>query len=155
MFYGEDDSRDGESHDGPAYDFVDDNRDDANFFSADDFQVDELQNIRRVERVEVAHAVVSKKVDVKRLKSSLWSELDSKLSNLATVDDCFSTDESKTAEIKPVSFRDTVKDLSASQSQESVSFAFYFICVLHLANENSLVLDNSDYGLSDFFISRS
>jgi len=39
-----------------------------------------------------------------------------------------------------VSFKDTIHKLGATEAQEDVSLAFYFICVLHLANEKGLKL---------------
>lgn len=102
------------------------------------------------------HSTVSKKVDVKRLKTNLWTEIDGRLSSkLPDYDACSSTDSDSFENSDIVSFRETVKELSASQTQDDVSFAFYFICILHLANENDLLLENSTSGLSDFLISRS
>ena len=150
---GHDESFGGDSYDGPAYGFAD--GDGENFFASDDFQVEELQDIRKVQKVEVAHSTVSKKVDVKRLKTNLWTEIDARLpSKLPDNDFPSSMDHSSDENSNAVSFRDTVRELSSSQTQGDVSFAFYFICILHLANENDLQLENSDHGLSDFFISR-
>ena len=53
-----------------------------------------------------------------------------------------------------VSFKDTIHKLGATEAQEDVSLAFYFICVLHLANEKGLKLENGEHGLNDFVISR-
>mmetsp|Transcript_20428 Transcript_20428/g.31258 ORF Transcript_20428/g.31258 Transcript_20428/m.31258 type:complete len:133 (-) Transcript_20428:1133-1531(-) len=54
---------------------------------------------------------------------------------------------------KPVSFQDAVARLEGSQAQTDVTVPFYFICILHLANEKGLKLDSSEFGLSDFTIS--
>jgi condensin complex subunit 2 len=50
----------------------------------------------------------------------------------------------------PPSFQDTVRDMQATQSQADATLPFYFICVLHLANEKGLALESM--GLEDFVI---
>ena len=52
-----------------------------------------------------------------------------------------------------VSFAQTMKNVDEGQHQSGVTLPFYFICVLHLANEKNLCLEGSD-DLSDFFISQ-
>eukprot|EP00558_Chaetoceros_sp_UNC1202_P000297 CAMPEP_0197260540 /NCGR_PEP_ID=MMETSP1429-20130617/84085_1 /TAXON_ID=49237 /ORGANISM="Chaetoceros sp., Strain UNC1202" /LENGTH=136 /DNA_ID=CAMNT_0042724783 /DNA_START=1328 /DNA_END=1738 /DNA_ORIENTATION=- len=117
-------------------------------------------------------------MSVKRLKQDLWIELEMKTSPvLAPETNPDPTFESSTAENeedengndsnkrdsvescgsnsgKVVSFKDTVKKLSTTEEQEDASLAFYFICVLHLANEKGLKLENGEHGLQDFGISR-
>ena len=149
-----DDSFGGDSNDGPAFGFQDSESD--NFFAHDDLYIEELQDVRKVQTVEVKHSTVSKRVDVKRLKSNLWTNIDAKLSCILPDEDSYLLSENNTIVNNPVvSFRDTVKYLSSTEVQGDVSFAFYFICILHLANENELQLENADCGLSDFVISRS
>jgi len=53
-----------------------------------------------------------------------------------------------------ISFKNVVDDLGANETQNDVSLAFYFICILHLANEKCLKLENGENGLNDFVISR-
>ena len=132
----------------------------------DDFVVEELSGIRKVEKVRVKHATVAKKVDVKRLKKELWEELDittapKQLSQTQNeekddedIEDCDRSIEGILTEEPTVSFKDTVVKLGATESQEDVSLPFYFICVLHLANEKGLKLSNGEHGLNDFTISR-
>ena len=43
--------------------------------------------------------------------------------------------ESDTGENGSVSFQDLISDISSQQRQKEVSLPFYFICLLHLANE--------------------
>jgi condensin complex subunit 2 len=52
-----------------------------------------------------------------------------------------------------LSFQDTVREMQTSQSQSDVSLPFYFICILHLANEKGLALESC--GLEDFIIHSS
>ena len=131
---------------------------------------------RKVQKVEVGYATVAKKVDVKRLKKDLWVELERTLQergqiageefdhskekdvdNVSMDDDDQSDamepsngEEEKSSEAGPLSFQKTVRDMQSSQTQADVTLPFYFICVLHLANEKGLALEST--GLDDFLI---
>lgn len=140
--------------DGPGFDFGggEDHSDDD-----DEFVVHELEGVRKVEKVRVGYAVVAKKVDVKRLKRDLWNELESKFGSSTTDDDEMKSVGSKTDDEeekndteKVVSFQDTVHELELQKSQIDVTLPFYFICILHLANEKCLRLESE--GLNDFTI---
>ena len=50
----------------------------------------------------------------------------------------------------PLSFHDTVRAMEEAKTQVDVTLPFYFICILHLANEKGLRLDSK--GLDDFEI---
>ena len=135
---------------------------------ADDFMVKDLDDIRKVDKVEVGYATVAKKVDVKRLKDDLWAELETRTSSaiaknesqnekMESEDDDNLKDEDsedQTFGEDTVSFNDVVNCIDESQQQEDVSIAFYFICVLHLANEKCLKLDPANFDLKDFLINR-
>lgn len=54
---------------------------------------------------------------------------------------------------KTLSFSDTIDSMKLAQKQNDVTLPFYFICVLHLANEKGLKLEGSD-DLLDFVISK-
>merc|ERR1711957_499249 len=125
------------------------------------------EGVRKVDKVRVAYATVSKKVDVKRLKKDLWAEVESGIATLSINDSEEVAEEKEEKEEKDIeiesnktenndilSFNQTVQSLSCSQAQEDVSVAYYFICMLHLANEKGLCLENEDNGLKDFSISR-
>ena len=43
----------------------------------DDFVVAKLSGVRKIDRIQVGYASVATKVDVKRLKYNLWTELES------------------------------------------------------------------------------
>ena len=148
--------------DGPGFELHNDD-------DTDDFVVKELEGVRKVGKIQIGHANVAKKVDVKRLKKDLWIELESKTTPepevLATENhESSSRDDPNDSQVekgdiavntqKIVSFKDTVEKLGATEAQEDVSLAFYFICVLHLANEKGLKLENGQHGLHDFTISR-
>ena len=178
VFADGDDGSFGDDDDGPGFQLADDDD------GRDDFVIEELEGVRKVEKVKIGYATVAKKVDVKRLKKDLWNNLESKTatnSDRKDEDDESSPDTTdieggsgaKTAdedmekEINGeeegeeqqhqdglVSFQDTLKELSISQSQNEITLPFYFICILHLANEKGLYLDPSGNGLNDFIISR-
>jgi len=72
-----------------------------------------------VERIRVAFATRAKRVDVKKLKADLWSNIETKP--------------------KSLHLSDSIADLKSVESR-SVTVPFYFICLLHLANEHGLEL---------------
>lgn len=161
-----DDGVDDSYDDSPGFELAN-NEDDGNFAEKDDFVVQDLEDVRKVDKVRVKHATVAKKVDVKRLKKELWTELETKTAVTKRIDDSApesinidskgSENDSSTSnmiECTETSFKSVVDDLKVKESQEDVSLAFYFICVLHLANEKCLKLENGEHGLNDFIISR-
>lgn len=164
----------GGDNDGPGFNLADGGDDDSN----DDFVIGDLEGVRKVEKVSIGYATVARKVDVKRLKKDLWSNLETKTA-VADVSEKAESPEAEEAgtdadtkekeidddgvkgeDQKPklqdgeVSFQETLKELSVSQSQSSVTLPFYFICVLHLANEKGLRLQSTGEELSDFTIVR-
>jgi len=147
----DDGSLGGDDDDGPGFCFGGDD-DESNA----EFVVEELEGIRKVDKVSVGYATVAKKVDVKRLKRDLWTELEAKLEMDKNDDDFMDEnkgddDQEETApKDKCLSFQDAVKDMEAQKTQIDVTLPFYFICVLHLANEKGLRLDS--HGLDDFAI---
>jgi len=162
----------GGDDDGAGFCFADDN----SGVEEQDFVVEELEGVRKVEKIQIGHASVAKKVDVKRLKRDLWLELETRFQveepkELQQEKDCMSESSfeekeetevesivksplSDTAEISfksGVSFQKLVRDLESTKSQLDVTLHFYFICALHLANEKGLRLDATN-GLEDFTI---
>lgn len=160
--YGGDDDSFGGDDDGPGFAFADS--------GDDDFVINELDGVRKVDKIKVGYATVAKKVDVKRLKKDLWSELESRFApppppvvdeekGMDRDDSMQEDDEDSKApetaavveEPKTLSFKQTVTDMEANQPQGDVTLPFYFICLLHLANEKGLRLEST--GLEDFVIS--
>lgn len=136
-------------------DYWDDGDDDGGgvFDGGDDDQIYEMDDVRKVERTRVQYAMVAKKVDVKRLKKDLWQNLDENLHHDAKEDEGEEEEEAEepAAPAEPLSFQATVAEMEQSQGQPDVTLPFYFICVLHLANEKGLALESR--GLEDFVIS--
>jgi condensin complex subunit 2 len=150
------DENDDENNDGPGFDFGgnEDNSCD------DEYLVPVLENVRKVDKVRVGFATVAKKVDVKRLKRDLWNELESHFNSKALNEQLQEIEgdhatakiiEDKPAvvstnELSVVSFQDTVRTLGQQQAQTDITLPFYFICILHLANEKGLRLEQTDFG---------
>lgn len=159
---GNDDSFGGDDDGGVGYDFGGDDNDNV----GEEFVVPELEGVRKVDKVQVGYATVAKKVDVKRLKMDLWMELERVFEKKEKVeemkDEADDEEEIEEPEIPmtpqnqpdgPLSFQDTVKEMQITQNQSDVTLPFYFICVLHLANEKGLALESM--GLEDFVIHSS
>ena len=129
-----------------------------------DYNTDNFDEVRKVEKIDIGYATVAKKVDVRRLKRDLWAELEEKTAWVAPEeeatspedkeeqdeDDIFEAEEGPKGEPQFVSFKETVEKLEPQQSSD-VTVSFYFICLLHLANEKGLKLDSTC--LEDFMIS--
>jgi condensin complex subunit 2 len=105
----------------------------------------------QVERIAVRHATRSKKVDVKELKHHIWTDLAT-----LQVEPATGAEEAAPA---PASSQRAFSEVVArveeehSDEQEGVTCSYYFICVLHLANEHGLKLegraDLSDFAITD------
>jgi condensin complex subunit 2 len=125
-----------------------------------DFVVEELEGVRKVDKVTVGYATIAKKVDVKRLKRDLWAEVELHLESEAQKEETNEEEIAETQDDPPapsateksglLSFKETVQSMEAAKTQMDVSLSFYFICILHLANEKGLRLDSN--GLEDFDI---
>lgn len=120
-----------------------------------------------VASTRVRYATQAKRVDVRRLKQNLWSVVHTRApAMLDGMDaDAFATSQvpvdagaaapalsqaSEAGEAGALTFRAAV-DAIAPQSSSEVTIPFYFICMLHLANENGLVFQGRE-DLSDFAI---
>ena len=85
------------------------------------------------------YATVAKRVNVKKLKHDLWHHLEDSLvpeGGAAAENEAPAPKlDKKSAETSVLSFQDVITDISHEQQQKDVSLSFYFICLLHLANE--------------------
>ncbi|TDH67505.1 hypothetical protein CCR75_004132 [Bremia lactucae] len=149
----------------PDYD-----EDDESPVEADDHGTEALYSVenlvqanRVVEKIGVHYERFAKRVDVKKLKSSIWDHLEKKVIPSGTNDagnepstndsgkrpfDCLH--ETGGDEIFETSFENVVENV-ANKVPSNVTVSFYFICVLHLANEKGLELVGQD-NLCDFRI---
>lgn len=105
---------------------------------------------RRVRPEYVNYARVAKKVDVRRLKEEIWKGMD--FEKLASVPPP-SAQEEGSAEPPPSSdsnptlkFTEVMNDLQKVYPRtvmDDISTSYCFICLLHLANEKGLVIENT------------
>ncbi len=148
---------------------------------------------RMVEKVNIGYAKVAKRVNVRKLKTDLWSHLDNHCAECSddvdTIksshedsndddDDNNDHDHNDSSNKDPekknfgfdilnannkvkdneekadtISFKDCIADIAVDQKQKEATVSFYFICLLHLANEKTLrIVDQTD--LADLTISK-
>jgi condensin complex subunit 2 len=74
---------------------------------------------------------VSKRVNVHKLKGDISQHLHTKLAPITTVEEAKET----VTVAKNLSFQEMVQELSENMQQKDVTISYYFICLLHLANE--------------------
>lgn len=124
---------------------------------------------RRLRPEYVQYARVAKKVDVRRLKEELWRGMEAKgLHSVRTItilasqniltekqenynDPAKSSQDDnptlKESEEAPLQFTELMRDLRnvyPKPQMNDISTSFCFICLLHLANEKGLVIENTD-----------
>lgn len=116
-----------------------------------------VQEPQRVQAIDINYAKVAKRVDVRALKTGLWSRLCGKLEDVAVDQTCggiesdkgdWATDGDGDAVSKhdvrrgdDIRLKDVVNDAHSfvpPEAQDGVSIAYVFICLLHLANEQEL-----------------
>lgn len=89
------------------------------------------------------YATVAKRVNVKKLKHDLWSHLEDSMVPGSCAEENTAPGqkiklEKSQSQPNVLSFQDVISDISNEQKQKDVSLSFYFICLLHLANEKVL-----------------
>ncbi|KAF2844362.1 barren [Plenodomus tracheiphilus IPT5] len=99
---------------------------------------------RNVRPQYLQYARVAKKVDVKRLKDELWRGIGFEETPRPP-----QPDEPATKEMDgTLTFTDVVNSLQTvypKQAMADISTSYCFICLLHLANEKGLVIDNQEH----------
>jgi condensin complex subunit 2 len=105
-----------------------------------------LQAARVVEKVDIGYAMVAKKVNVRKLKGDLWGLIASGVGvesdvggeeNMAGYSFAAKAGKGQKGDDAhaTLSFQEVVNEIAAGQRQQDVTLPFYFICLLHLANE--------------------
>ncbi|KAG7399774.1 hypothetical protein PHYBOEH_007937 [Phytophthora boehmeriae] len=158
----------------------DDDEDDEDTSGVDDPRVEALYSVeglvqadRVVEKIGVHYERFAKRVDVKKLKGSIWEHLEKKQNAVKAIDPVATSNQPDEAE-KPnkvvtinesgkrprepeaneedkdgeeealdTTFENVVENVSG-KVPSNVTVSFYFICVLHLANEKGLELVGQD-----------
>ena len=91
---------------------------------------------RKVEKINIGYARVAKKVDVKALKEGIWDELcDGEQANRDVGNEV-------AGEHTFTELVESLPDHISSHMLPQVSVPFAFICLLHLANEHTLKIDD-------------
>jgi condensin complex subunit 2 len=121
-----------------------------------------IQATRKVEKVNIGYATVAKRVNVKKLKTDIWSKIDVECVSPTNENINPNEKEKKVTDnntnktvnqVEKMSFKNMVTDMSVNQEQKEVSLSFYFICLLHLANEKTLTIKGTQ-GMDDLIISK-
>ncbi|EMR08860.1 hypothetical protein PNEG_02646 [Pneumocystis murina B123] len=89
---------------------------------------------------QLNYAKTAKKVDVKQLKDHIWKELD--FENLKNNHMLHS--DSKKIERKFTDVLKGLKNIYSEKEMADISISFCFICLLHLANEKGLIIENNE-----------
>lgn len=123
-----------------------------------------LQAKRTVGKINVGYATSAKLVNVKKLKTDIWSCIESGVQPTlpAGEEKASGKENASTSPVavsmdkhgSPVlSFQNVVRQVATSSStrQKDASLSFYFISLLHLANEKCLAIGGSD-GMNDLTI---
>ncbi|KAF2033911.1 barren [Setomelanomma holmii] len=102
---------------------------------------------RRFRPEYVQYARVAKKVDVKRLKDELWKGIGFEEITAPPPKEVPAEDPSSKAIDGTLTFTDVVNNLQTvypKQAMADISTSYCFICLLHLANEKGLVINNQE-----------
>lgn len=153
-------------HNGPSDDGADDFM--ASNRSSDGLGMELVDEPTRVERIDINYAKVAKKVDVRQLKTGLWSKLCGE--KQGTSEETLSISDERNAEHHDSemkagadiregasqSLQGIVSEMSSfvpSESLTDVSLPYVFICLLHLANEKTLnIAQDREESLADLVI---
>ncbi|CAM9416184.1 unnamed protein product [Chrysoparadoxa australica] len=105
-----------------------------------------LKPVRHVEKIQVNYATKAKKVDVRRLKKDMWKKIDYTQATGGEVNEEGPKQTKGCGGEEAMTFQEMVTDVNRTQGQEqdAVTLPFYFICVLHLANEKGLKLEGRE-----------
>ncbi|KAG9238321.1 putative condensin complex subunit 2 [Amylocarpus encephaloides] len=105
---------------------------------------------RRVRPEYVQYARVAKKVDVRRLKEELWKgmgieELGADVPTLTpTKVQAPPPKMGEDGSLKFTSVMENLQSVYPKQAMDDISTSYCFICLLHLANEKGLVIENNE-----------
>jgi len=125
-----------------------------------------VQASRKVEKVNIGYATIARRVNVRRLKHDIWHWIDGTEESDSTENENPNPSSSASHESQKISsgkksdekmsFHSMVDELGESTregAQKEATLPFYFICLLHLANEKGLTIKSVD-NMDDLVISR-
>lgn len=131
------------------------------FFNHSVFDATVLQGDRlvaqphKVNKIDIQYARTAKKIDVKRLKSHMWSFLTKPDTDKENVPN--EADPASDVVAGTPSFCDMysiLPDKLSKTMSRNLSIPIAFVCLLHLCNEKSLRVTVQDNGLEDLIISQ-
>eukprot|EP01039_Chlorochromonas_danica_P003015 gene3015-3289_t len=106
-----------------------------------------VQAQRLVNKLQINYAKVSKRVNVAKLKEDLWEDIDNHL-HLPPPPPPTSTTSPTQSDEATLSFQQLLREAHSEEKAEKVqkdaSLAYYFICLLHLANEKNLKITGQE-----------
>ncbi|KAI0117395.1 barren [Daldinia grandis] len=110
-----------------------------------------VTSTRRLRPEYVQYARVAKKVDVRRLKEELWKglglpDVEEEVNNTGLPTPAKDPERIKKGEGETLKFTEVMNDLQSVYPRtvmDDISTSFCFICLLHLANEKGLVIENT------------
>ena len=115
-----------------------------------------------IQSVFTRYSTVSKRVNVKNLKSDIWGWIEESCPDRAAADvsenknpnsnDVVDKKRRSMEKIEPASFQTMISNVAVDQQHEKgqeVSVSYYFICLLHLANEK---VDSMHFCLSSLLL---
>ncbi|KAI0845116.1 barren [Daldinia vernicosa] len=110
-----------------------------------------VTSTRRLRPEYVQYARVAKKVDVRRLKEELWKglglpDVEEESNNTGLPTPAKDPERIKKGEGETLKFTEVMNDLQSVYPRsvmDDISTSFCFICLLHLANEKGLVIENT------------
>ncbi|KAL9032348.1 MAG: hypothetical protein Q9214_008007, partial [Letrouitia sp. 1 TL-2023] len=103
---------------------------------------------RRLRPEYVQYARAAKKVDVRRLKEEMWKGIGFEEPNLPDT-----SSKPGNEKLRFTSIMNSLQEVYPKQAMADISTSYCFICLLHLANEKGLCLENEP-GLEELSIQR-
>lgn len=113
-----------------------------------------IEEPRKVAKLDIAYAKTAKKLDVKRLKKTIWNILTDSEEDKSKPGG--QTDQLNISIDKTISFTSLLSELPnrvSAQMADNLSVPITFVCLLHLANEKNLKIEDSE--MKDLIISQN
>ncbi|KAF2201849.1 barren [Delitschia confertaspora ATCC 74209] len=99
---------------------------------------------RRLRPEYVQYARVAKKVDVRRLKEELWRGIGFKETPQEAIEPSLVDSRETDGTLKFTQVMNNLQTVYPKQAMADISTSYCFICLLHLANEKGLVINNEE-----------
>lgn len=115
-----------------------------------------IEEPRKVAKLDIAYAKTAKKLDVKRLKKTIWNILTESEEDKGKTGTTGQTDQLNMSMNKSILFTSLLSELPnrvSGQMAENLSVPITFVCLLHLANEKNLKIEDSE--MKDLIISQN